>query len=163
MQQDCLNASAVKGLTRLQARTSSKSRHACVEPYFASCFFTCSAACLQLFDVPFCSGAGAAKAGLGGAAVAGHERICSHCGCCTFPFLHVLHVCKACARWTTLPSRSRLKSRRKISLLGVRPRPVSKEKGYDLLVHDFRTKEQTHSDNVDRTAVGQVIAFSMLA
>lgn len=24
------------------------------------------------------------------------------------------------------------------------------EKGYDLLVHDFRTKEQTHSDNVDR-------------
>eukprot|EP00434_Breviolum_minutum_P034796 symbB.v1.2.030801.t1/scaffold3509.1/size56090/4 len=29
-----------------------------------------------------------------------------------------------------------------------------KEKGYDLLVHDFRTKEQTHSDNVDRMREG---------
>jgi hypothetical protein len=27
---------------------------------------------------------------------------------------------------------------------------LHQEKGYDLLVHDFRTKEQTHSDNVDR-------------
>ncbi|CAE7235043.1 unnamed protein product [Symbiodinium sp. CCMP2592] len=29
-----------------------------------------------------------------------------------------------------------------------------KEKGYDKLVHDFRTKEQTHSDNVDRMREG---------
>ncbi|CAE7610154.1 unnamed protein product [Symbiodinium natans] len=29
-----------------------------------------------------------------------------------------------------------------------------KERGYDKLVHDFRTKEQTHSDNVDRMREG---------
>lgn len=28
------------------------------------------------------------------------------------------------------------------------------EKGYDLLVHDFRTKEQNHSDNMDRMREG---------
>ena len=28
------------------------------------------------------------------------------------------------------------------------------EKGYDLLVHDFRTKEQNHSDNMDQMREG---------
>ena len=59
-------------------------------------------------------------------------------------------------RWTTRLTRSRLTSRHASSswsvgfFVWIPAMELHEEKGYDLLVHDFRTKEQTHSDNVDR-------------